>query len=458
MQKMFALALKDLKILFRVKPALFFTVAWPLAIAILFGTIFGGGGGRTNKLPIVVVDEDHSGPSQEFVKQLTERDALDVVQGTREEATGLVRRGKRSAAVILPAGFGVAKARVFYGTPPTIELLTDPGHKVEAGMLQGVLFEQSARAMTTVLTDPKATKKMVHDALATVDGAPAGSVEGAPELRQFLGELDRFVDSRAMASIAAGGTNGTNGTNGTSGTSGASGANGANGATAASTGADGWKPVNITVRDIGADEKAGPRSGFDVSFVQGLVWAIFGCVMGFSMSLVTERTQGTFTRLRMAPLTDMQVLGGKALGCFLMLLLMQSLLLALGTLVFGVRITSPGLLAIAILCSSTAFVGVMMLVASLGRTEEGTRGAGFATLMPMSLFGGGMLPLFLMPAWMATLSNFSPVKWAVLAVEGAMWRGFALVDMLLPCGILLAVGTVGLLLGTRNLKRIGFGA
>jgi len=41
MQKMFALAMKDLKILFRVKSALFFTVAWPLVIAILFGSIFG---------------------------------------------------------------------------------------------------------------------------------------------------------------------------------------------------------------------------------------------------------------------------------------------------------------------------------------------------------------------------------------------------------------------------------
>jgi len=50
------------------------------------------------------------------------------------------------------------------------------------------------------------------------------------------------------------------------------------------------------------------------------------------------------------------------------------------------------------------------------------------------------------------------VKWAALAVEGAMWRGFSLADMALPCGILLAVGGAGFLLGIRNLKRIGFGA
>jgi ABC-2 type transport system permease protein len=297
---------------------------------------------------------------------------------------------------------------------------------------------------------------MVRDAIATIDRAQVGTAGDAQSLTRFLGELDHFVGEldhflgsgststpAAPASRASGATPG-----------------GTNGATTGGTvrGGASWKPVEITVREVGSDDKGGPRSGFEVSFVQGLVWAIFGCVMGFSMSLVTERTQGTFTRLRMAPLTDMQVLGGKALGCFLMLLLMQSVLLALGVFGFGVRIASPALLAVAIVCSSLAFVGLMMLVASLGRTEEGTRGAGFATLMPMSLFGGGMIPLFIMPAWMVTLSNFSPVKWAVLAVEGAMWRGFAVRDMLLPCGILLAVGGMAFVLGTRSLKRIGFAA
>src|SRR5215468_3646018 len=103
MQKMLALALKDLKILFRVKPALFFTVGWPLMIAVLFGSIFGGGGGggKITKMPIAVVDEDHTATSQAFVQQLAKKDAVDVVEATREEATSLVRRGKRTAAVIL---------------------------------------------------------------------------------------------------------------------------------------------------------------------------------------------------------------------------------------------------------------------------------------------------------------------------------------------------------------------
>ena len=61
----------------------------------------------------------------------------------------------------------------------------------------------------------------------------------------------------------------------------------------------------------------------------------------------------------------------------------------------------------------------MMMIAGLGRTEQAVAGAGWAMLMPMTMFGGGMMPQFIMPAWMQTVGNVSPVKWAILGFEGA---------------------------------------
>jgi ABC-2 type transport system permease protein len=58
----------------------------------------------------------------------------------------------------------------------------------------------------------------------------------------------------------------------------------------------------------------------------------------------------------------------------------------------------------------------------------------------MAMIGGGMVPLFLMPPWLQTVSHLSPVKWAILTMEGAIWWGFSLTEMAVPCGILLAVG------------------
>ena len=43
----------------------------------------------------------------------------------------------------------------------------------------------------------------------------------------------------------------------------------------------------------------------------------------------------------------------------------------------------------------------------------------------------------------------SGIKWGILALEGAIWRGFTPADMLLPCGILVVVGIVGFTVGAR---------
>jgi ABC-2 type transport system permease protein len=51
------------------------------------------------------------------------------------------------------------------------------------------------------------------------------------------------------------------------------------------------------------------------------------------------------------------------------------------------------------------------------------------------------------------ISHFSPVKWSVLALEGAIWRGFSFTDMLLPAAVLLGIGAVGFAVGVSVLTR-----
>ena len=96
-----------------------------------------------------------------------------------------------------------------------------------------------------------------------------------------------------------------------------------------------WQPLRITKKDV-ARVYEGPRNPFDITFPQGVIWGLIGCAMSFGISLVTERTHGTLVRLRMAPLTSAQILGGKALSCFTSIMLVELMLLA-GALAFGGR-------------------------------------------------------------------------------------------------------------------------
>jgi ABC-2 type transport system permease protein len=394
MRAIYALGLKDLKLLFRKRGALFFSLVWPLLVSIMFGFIFGGSGPRPMRLGVALADEDRSASSQQFVTQFSSRPGIDAVRMTRQEALDEVRLGRRVAALVLEKGFGDAQDRlragVFTGASPRIEIGIDPSRRNEAGILQSLLFEQATQPLREMLT------------------ATTGAM---------------FGDGNANATNGGGGRRG-------------------------------WQPLELVRQDV-TRASSGPRNGFEITFVQGMIWGIIGCVMSFAVGLVSERTHGTFVRLQMAPVSAAQLLGGKALACLVTLLLMQTLLLTVGMVFFRISVTSPLLLAAAMLSASIGFVGVMMLVASLGRTEEAASGAGWAIMMPMAMLGGAMIPLIAMPAWMTGVSNASPIKWAVLALEGAIWRGFGPADMLLPCGILLTLGIVCFAAGSRALQRFG---
>ena len=110
-------------------------------------------------------------------------------------------------------------------------------------------------------------------------------------------------------------------------------------------------------------------------------------------------------------------------------------------------------LVIAAVCISFCFVGIMMSMAVLGKTEQSVSGAGWAINMVMAMLGGCMIPVMFMPSFMRDFSVVSPIKWGILSLEGAIWREFSFAEMVLPCVILLAIGGVGMAFGTWVLSR-----
>jgi ABC-2 type transport system permease protein len=420
-----AIALKDLKLLFRVRAAWFFTMVWPLIVAIMFGAIFGGGGSGPTRLAIAVTDEDQTPASKAFADGLAARNGFDVLRAADAEAIDLVRRGSRVAAVRIPKGFGAASRTLFAGTPPRVELRIDPSRQAEASMLQGLLFEQAAQRMQTVFDNPAEGQHMVAGMLEDVRKAPAGAIAGRESLQTMLGSLDAYLGDQAKLQAAA---------------------------PPAPAGAKGgWQPLVIDVASI-ERHREGPANGFQITFPQGIQWGILGCMMSFAVSLAVERSHGTLTRLLMSPAPSWALLAGKGLACYLAILIVETALAIIGASFFGVRPSSVPLLLLVMLVAPIAFVGLMMLVASLGSTEQGSAGAGWAIMMPMSMLGGGMIPLAFMPGWMQSVSFVSPVRWLIVAFEGAIWRGFSLAEMALPCAILIATGLAAFALGARRFQ------
>ena len=413
MKAVLALALKDLRLLTRHRGDFFFVVAWPILLAILFGVIFAAPPEGRSPLEVALVDEDGTDGSRAFAAQLGRTGGLDVATVSRPEAEALVRQGKRVAWVALRPGFGEAAANPFGGSAPSVEMGIDPTRKAEAAMLEGLLAREAAEGLQERLSDREASRRMVADALSRLRYAPPWSTEKKRNER-FLGELDRWLAEAP--------------------------ADGGGGVT--------LQPLAVEQR-AAAPDRRGPRRSFEFTFPQGMLWGLLACAANFAIGLVRERSTGTLGRLLTAPLTRRQILLGKALACFLAMIAVEALLVAVGVLGFGVRPTSWPLLAAAVLAAATAFTGIMMALSVAADTEQSASGAAWATLLVFALLGGGMVPLFVMPGWMLTASGVSPARWAILAFEGALWRGFSPAEMGLPLGVLLAIGAAGLALGTR---------
>ena len=326
MQPIVALAVKDLRLLLRMRAGLFFTFVWPLLIAVGFGVILSGPSSGQAKMPVALVDEDHTPGAAALLARLESAAELDARRTTRSEAEDSVRRGRRTAYVAVTPGFGAASERMFYGAPPTVELGLDPSRKAESGMLEGVLMKYGVQGVQEVFSDPAAGHRAVENARRSLPADTAANPEAA-STAAFLGELDKFLQRQRSPGAATDG---------------------------ASTG--GWTPLAVVTREVTGYQR-GPRSTFEFTFPQGVVWGLIGCIMSFAVGLVVERTHGTLVRLQIAPLTRGAVLAGKGLGCFAATLALQSIMFALATLVFQVHVHSWTALLLAMVSAAAGFVG-----------------------------------------------------------------------------------------------------
>ncbi len=423
MNTIWTLAKKDLRLLIRDKAGAFFTFGFPVMYALFFGMIFknmGGGGGPTT-MEIIVVDQDQTEASKAFVQKLNESDSTRIVEKNLDEAAELVQKGKKPAYVLIQEGYGKAAQNIFWGDPPAFEIGVDPSKRVQAMMLEGMLMQHAADNFSRAFSDKDTMSKQIAQSRESVTQSKDLNAAERVIFSTFFAALDSFMQNIPGGDETNGDTGG---------------------------GFGGMTPAVITTKEI-TQQKTDTGNTFNITFPQSLVWGLMGCAATFGISLVVERVRGTLVRLRMSPISYAQILAGKGLACFIGLITVNGIMLVFGMVVFDLSPNNYPLLILAILCSSICFVGIMMLLSVLGRTEASAGGIGWAVLIVMAMLGGGMVPYMFLPDWIKTIASISPVKWTVVAMEGAIFRGFSLGDMMLPCGVLVGIGVVCFTLGAR---------
>jgi linearmycin/streptolysin S transport system permease protein len=170
-------------------------------------------------------------------------------------------------------------------------------------------------------------------------------------------------------------------------------------------------------RDVAYDGFAHAFAGMSVQFI------LFAGI-NLGVGLLMDKQRGVWKRLRAAPLSKAFVLGARAASGALIAFLTLSIVFAVAVGVFGVRIRGSLFGFVAVLAAIAIMASTFgLLVATLGRTPEATRGlSGFAVLI-MVMLGGAWVPSFVFPAWLQKATLVVPARWAVDGIEAVTWRG-----------------------------------
>ena len=121
---------KDLQLFFTDRRAVIMGLVAPIAIASFFGSLFSGGagGGEPAHIPIAIVDQDNSAISKGILAGAQDDKYVSVTTPAADAARAGVKSGTVTVAVVIPAGFGDAAGRAFFGggEKPSLTLLVRP--------------------------------------------------------------------------------------------------------------------------------------------------------------------------------------------------------------------------------------------------------------------------------------------------------------------------------------------
>ncbi len=387
-----ALALKDARLLLADKLGFFFVFVWPLMFALFFGFVTARVFSADRApLAMFVLDEDQTDASAAMMQSLRDDPGIAVIiADALASAERAVMDGEAAALLVIPSGLGEAVTQPLVNPAAELRLIVDPARPIEAGAIEGA-----------------------------VRGAAFAQLE--QPLRRLATLARRLVGSNEAITVESGGA-----------------------------------PITLRRRDASA-ASSGPVANrvtsWHIVIPQSVVWGMMACAAVFAQLLVYERLRGALPRLLAAPIHAGQILAAKALACVCLTTFVAVAALALAALLVDVRPANMPGVAAAVLCTSIAVVGLMMLLAGIGRSEAATAGGSWAAVVVMAMLGGGMIPLSQLEGVLGRVSYVSIFRWAILALEGAVWRQFSAAQLAQPCLVLLGIGFGGFGLGLLLMRR-----
>ncbi len=197
---------------------------------------------------------------------------------------------------------------------------------------------------------------------------------------------------------------------------------------------------SIVVEENEADSKQMSDKTF-YSASMAIMFLFFTAQFGI-LSLLSERRQGTLTRLVAAPVGPWTVVLAKALTGFVLGAVAMLVLILASTFLLGAEWGNPLGVALLTLGGVVSATGVSAMAATMAKTEEQASGWNAILAMSLAILGGTFFSLDRAPEFVSQLSLITPHAWFLRGLDELAAASGTVADALPAVGVMVAIGVV----------------
>ncbi len=398
------IAFKDLKVLIKDRKAIMMLLLMPALIMLILGTALGSTFSSelaVKKFPIGVVNKDEGQMSQIFINMVLRGDlskTLSTFVVDEGKANEMLKNKAVSSIIIIPEDFS---EKVDGFKDVKLEIKSNADDKIKSNIVESV-----ARGFA------HSTSVNYGSAYALIDTfnefkLPVPSPEnGMSKATAVMMELQKNLNSEMVK----------------------------------------FKEAN--------QEKTKSVSAMQYYSAAMLVMFLMFSAMSAISNMIEERENRTLSRIMGTRATKVRLVAGKCIGLLLIGGAQSLILIVFTRLVYGVDWGEPLFgLGLITLCAVFACSGLGMFVAAVSKTLKAANGIGTTIVQVFTAIGGGMIPIYVLPAFIRTLSNVTP-NWQAMDGYYKLMQGAGVAAVLPNCLLLAAMGIVYLGIGILKFRSV----
>ncbi len=183
--------------------------------------------------------------------------------------------------------------------------------------------------------------------------------------------------------------------------------------------------------------------GYDLSYIEFMapgviiLTAIYTSIFG-GVNTLWDRRYGFMNKALTSPISRSSIALGKMLAISLVSALQASLILGIA-LAIGVSFVNPLMfvpIMFIVILFSLGFSGISVVVAATAKSQETFWGIVNFLAMALFMLSPALIPLELVPDWLAIIAKLNPVTYSVLLIRGMMTGTLQTVSVALDLAVI----------------------